>query len=88
MMKYSLSPREIPQASPLGFPSGSGYISLYILFSSKYRYNPNKNYSYAQKQCSEVVPSYLCVQALSKQWVINKPCVDGAVLQTPSSLID
>ena len=26
-MKYSLSPREIPRASPSGFPSGSGYIS-------------------------------------------------------------
>ena len=29
-MKYSLSPQEIPQALPSGFPIGSGYISLYI----------------------------------------------------------
>ena len=29
-VKYSLSPREIPWAPPSGFPSGSGYISLYI----------------------------------------------------------
>ena len=29
-MKYSLSPREGPQALPSGFPSGSGYTSLYI----------------------------------------------------------
>ena len=30
-VKYSLSPREICQASPSGFPSCSGYISPYIL---------------------------------------------------------
>ena len=29
-MKYSLSPQEIPWASPSGLPLGSGYISLYI----------------------------------------------------------
>ena len=29
-MKYSLSPQKIPRDLPLGFPSGSGYISLYI----------------------------------------------------------
>ena len=29
-MKYSLSPREVPQAPPLGFPSCSGYFSPYI----------------------------------------------------------
>ena len=29
-VKYSLSPWEIPWAPPLGFPSCSGYISLYI----------------------------------------------------------
>ena len=28
-MKYSLSPGEIPLASPSGFPPGSGYISLF-----------------------------------------------------------
>ena len=28
-MKYSLSPQEIPQALPLQFPFGSGYISSY-----------------------------------------------------------
>ena len=31
MMKYSMSPREIPRAKPKGFPEGLGYISLYIL---------------------------------------------------------
>ena len=41
-MNNSLSPRKIPRAPPLGFSSGSGYISPYILtqviihtFSSK-----------------------------------------------------
>ena len=29
MMKYCLSPREIPWVDPEGFPSGSGDISLY-----------------------------------------------------------
>ena len=29
-MKYSLSPQEIPWASPSGFPLGSGYISSNI----------------------------------------------------------
>ena len=29
MVKYSRSPREIPWAPPSGFPSCSGYISLY-----------------------------------------------------------
>ena len=29
-MKYSLSQRGIPRASPSGFPLGSGYISSYI----------------------------------------------------------
>ena len=29
-VKYSLSPQQILQASSSGFPSGSGYISLYI----------------------------------------------------------
>ena len=29
-MKYSQSPRKIPQASPSGFPLGSGCIVLYI----------------------------------------------------------
>ena len=30
-MKYSLSPREILRAKAVGFPEGSGYISLYFL---------------------------------------------------------
>ena len=29
-VKYSLSPQEIPRASPSGFALGSGYISQYI----------------------------------------------------------
>ena len=31
MVKYSLSPNQIPRADPEGFSKGSGYISPYIL---------------------------------------------------------
>ena len=38
-MKYSLSPQEIPWASPAEFPSGSGYISSRHIFHISSRHN-------------------------------------------------
>ena len=45
-IKYCLSPREIPRAPPLGFPSGSGNIS-----SSQYSYNMFNVNFHKKKYC-------------------------------------
>ena len=67
-VKYSLSPQEIPWATPSGFPSCSGYISPYIppLIIIQIQWN-----THANKQTYQVfktISGYYCLSDAGNVW--------------------
>ena len=66
IMKYSLSPREIPRASHLGFPSCTGYISSHIppLVAIQIQYCSFR------KDNNGILNENVCILTRDIQWII------------------